>query len=167
MPAASKITNYLSPLEFELTITRLPNVSFFLQRAAIPGIAASPVPQPSPFNPTFHTPDKLTFDELQITFIVDEKMRNWLEIFNWMNGMAKPRSFGEFKELNESPEGLYSDITLLIKNSNKNPNIQVDFVNAFPLNLSDIQLDTTQTDIVYPEATVSFRYDTFSVTVKD
>ena len=161
------ITNYLSPLEFELTIQRLPNVAFFVQRAMVPGISVNAVPQPSPFSTVWHTPDKVDFQEFQLTFTVDEKARNYREIFDWIIAIGFPRNFGEFKEINESREGLYSDISLLIKNSNKNPNIRVDFVNAFPISLSEIQLDTTQPDLVYPEATATFKYDSFSFTVTD
>ena len=160
-------TNYLSPLEFELTIHRLPNVAFFVQRAMVPGISIQAVPQPSMFSTVWHSPDKVDFSEFQLSFTVDEKAANYREIFNWIIGLGFPRNFGEFNDLNESREGLYADITLLIKNSNKNPNIQVNFVNAFPISLSEIQLDTTQADIVHPEATATFKYDSFSFTVTD
>jgi hypothetical protein len=157
------ITNYLSPIEFEFSVKRLPNVSFFIQRATVPGISIASVQQPTPFNLVYHSPDKMDFQELQITFIVDEEMKNYSEIYNWMIGLAFPRSYSEFSSLRDDENGLYSDISLLVKNSHKNPNIQFTFINAFPTTLSEVQLDTTQTDVIYPEVSVSFRYDSFSL----
>lgn len=159
----AKTTNFLSPLEFEFSIARLPNVAFFVQRATVPGISMSAVQQPGMFNPVFHSPDKLDFQELMITFTIDERMDNYLEIFDWMIGLSFPRSFGEYKELRDSEPSLYSDISLLVKTSHKNPNIQFHFTNAFPITLDAVPLDTTAGDVVYPEASVSFRYDTFSI----
>ncbi len=157
------ITNYMSPLEFRVIIQRLPNVEFFIQRAAIPGISGQPVVTQTPFNPIFSTPDKLTYSNLDLTFIIDENMQNYLEIYNWLTGIAFPRNFNEFKQIQESPEGLESDITIQILNSHKNLNLEAKFINCFPVSLSDVVLDTTQQDIVYPEATASFQYQSFSI----
>ena len=157
------ITNYLSPLEFELSIKRLPGVEFFLQRASIPNISSNPTETPSPFNRLYTTGDKLTYGELSISFIIDESMSNYLEIYNWMEGYSSPQNFDQYKNLDGSDQGVFSDITLLIKNSHKNPNIQVLYKDCFPTSLSDVQLDTTQNDIVYPEATVGFQYNYFKI----
>lgn len=157
------ITNYMSPLEFRVAIKRLPSVEFFIQRAAIPGISSTAAEQPTPFNKTFHTSDELMFNNLDLTFIIDEQMTNFMEIFNWIQAATFPRHFGEFKDLVESPEGLSSDISIQILNSHKRPSIELQFVNCFPISLTDVILDTTQTDIVYPEVTATFQYDTYSI----
>lgn len=158
------ITNYLSPLEFRASIKRLPNVQFFVQRTNVPNISLNPVEQSSPFNRMFHTADKLQYANFDFTFIVDEKMENYLEIFNWMKGTSFPERFEQYKNLKESKDGIYSDITVQILNSHKNANIQINFINCFPISLSDISLDTTQTDIIYPEVTATFQYDYFDIT---
>lgn len=80
-----------------------------------------------------------------------------------MHGLAFPQSFGQYNNLNESEPGLYSDIILLIKNSAKKPNLRIHFKNAFPISLSEVMLDTTQSDVIYPEASVSFKYDSFAI----
>lgn len=157
------ITNYLSPLEFRVAIKRLPNVEFFIQRTSIPGISADPAELPSPFNKTFQTPDKMTFNNLDLSFIIDENMGNYLEIFNWISGIASPRDFNQYKRISESDEGTISDITIQILNSHKNLNLEAKFINCFPISLSDINLDTTQSDVVYPEATATFAYDSFTI----
>lgn len=157
------ITNYLSPLEFRVAVKRLPNIEFFVQRTSVPSVSASPVEMPTPFNRTFQTPDKLTYGNLDLAFIVDEKMENYLEIYNWLNDMTSPRNFNEFKRIKESTEGLMSDISIQLLNSHKRPTLELQFVNCFPVSISDLILDTTQTDVVYPEVTASFQYDSFSI----
>ena len=157
------ITNFLQPIEFELSIKRLPAVQFFIQRASIPAINMGFATQPVMFNNVFHSPDKMDYSDFNITFIVDEKADNYIEVFDWMHGLAFPQSFSQYKNLNESEPGLYSDIILSIKNSAKKPNLRIHFKNAFPISLSELMLDTTQSDVIYPEASVSFKYDSFTI----
>lgn len=157
------IPNYFSPLEFRISIKRLPNVEFFTQRSQIPSISTSPIQQPTRFNPVFRTGDAVSFSNLDLTFVVDEDMKNYTEIFDWIIGSTFPENHEQFKAINNSAEGIFSDISILILNSKKNSNIEVIYKNCFPISLSDIQLDTTQSDVTYPEATASFQYDTFSI----
>jgi hypothetical protein len=155
--------NYLSPVEFNLTIKRLPNTEFTIQRATIPSINLQAVNQPTPFNMIYQQADKLNYSEFRLTFIINEDMKNYIEVFDWMHGISSPQKYSQFKNLKESEDGLNSDITLLVLNSKKRPNILFTFYNCFPMSLSEINLDTTQTDIVYPEASVDFRYDYFKI----
>lgn len=157
------ITNFFTPLEFIVTVKRLPNVEFYTQRASIPGISASPVAVPTPFNRFYETPDELTYNNFDFSFIIDEEMNNYLEVFNWMSSLTFPKEFSQFKNLKESREGLISDISIIVLNSNKNSSIKIEFKNCFPVSLSEVVLDTTQNDLVYPEATVSFQYDYYEI----
>jgi hypothetical protein len=157
------ITNYFSPLEFVVTVKRLPHIEFFTQRTQIPSVSAAPVEKPTPFNMMYETPDKLRYENFNFSFIIDEKMNNYLEIYNWIKGITFPQNYDQFKEINESKEGRFSDISVLVLNSNKNPSINVTYRNCFPISLSEITLDTTSSDLVYPEATVTFQYDYYEI----
>lgn len=158
------ITNYLSPLEFIITVKRLPSVTFFMQRTSIPGVSVNPIEHPTPFKPTFEGGDRLTYDDLNLSFIIDEGMTNYLEIFNWIKGYSFPENFDQYKNLAASQNGLKSDISVKVLNSHKNPSILIDYRDCFPISLSEVTLDTTQTDVIYPEATVTFRYNYFDIT---
>jgi hypothetical protein len=157
------ITNYLSPLEFRVLIKRLPNVEFFTQRSMIPSISTTPVQQPTRFNPVFRTGDSVNFSNLDLTFIVDEEMRNYTEIFDWIISSTLPENHDQFRTLQRSDEGLFSDITIIILNSKKNANIEITYKKCFPISLSEISLNTTDSDVTYPEATATFQYDTFTI----
>lgn len=158
------ITNYLSPLEFIIVVKRLPNVQFFTQRTTIPSVSASPVPHPTPFNQVFETGDRLNYADLSFSFIIDEDMSNYIEVFNWIKGLSFPENFDQYKRIENSADGLRTDISIKVLNSHKNPTVQIDYYDCFPTDLSDVLLDTTQTDVTYPEATVTFRYNYFEIT---
>lgn len=157
------ITNFFTPLEFIVTIKRLPNVEFYTQRATIPGISSSPIARPTPFNRVYETPDELTYNNFDFSFIIDENMNNFLEVFNWMTGITGPKDFSQYKNLKESRDGVISDITIVVLNSSKNSSMRIEFKNCFPISLSEVVLDTTQSDLVYPEATVTFQYDYYEI----
>lgn len=154
---------FLSPLEFKFSVNRLPKTNFFVQRASIPNLNLSSINQPTPFYTPKRTGHTLSFGDLSVTFKVDEDMGNYMEIYNWMVGLGFPSEFSEYSDLNRSDEGLYSDASLVILSSQKNPSILFKFINLFPVSLSSIELDTTQDDVTYADITVDFAYDRFYV----
>lgn len=152
------ITNYLSPISFKVIVDRMPNVEFFTQRASIPGLSMGTPEQFSPLHRIYKTPDRIEYAELDLSFIVDEDMSNYGEILSWMEGMGTPEKSDQFKNLNESAYGVVSDISILIENSARRPNIRFTFTECFPIALSGLQLDVTGSDVIYPEVSVTMRY---------
>ena len=59
--------------------------------------------------------------------------------------------------------GRFSDGSLLILSSNNNPRIRIAFEDMFPLSLSPLAFDVTQTDVEYLQSDVTFRYRRFTV----
>lgn len=157
------ITNFFSPLEFQVSVSRMPNVEFFTQRISIPSISGETAIMVTPFNPLHFTPDKLQFSPLDLQFIVDEKMENYIEMLNWIKGSTFPENYEQFKNLAQSKEGIFSDITILMANSSKNIFMKAEFKNCTPTSLSEIQLDTTIPDVVYPVCTATFAYSYFNI----
>lgn len=158
------ITNYFSPLEFQVSISRLPNVEFFVQKAVIPGVSGNPAIMPTPFNKLNITPDKLQYNPLELTFIIDEAMSNYMEVMKWLKANTFPERYKQYKDQADAGDKTESDITIIALNSHKNPIIKVTFINCAPVSLSDVILDTTRSDLDYPEATVVFSYDYFDIT---
>jgi len=158
-------TNFLSNIEFRFSLSRLPNVEFFVQSATLPGINSGYTTQPAPQRNIYRHGDKLEFDELQITCVVDEDMQSYIETWNWLIALTKPISFDQYKQIKDSQDGLYSDATLTILNSSKNPKIEVLFKDIFPTNVSGIELDTKATDVEPPTVSLTFRYNTYDIKV--
>ena len=64
--------DYLSPTQFRFGIHQLPKVEFFTTAATIPGINMGEAIFPTPFKDIPIMGDKLTYDNLEISFIVDD-----------------------------------------------------------------------------------------------
>jgi hypothetical protein len=101
---------------------------------------------------------KIVYSPLTITFRVNEDMSDYLEINNWLEGLGSPTNFTQYANLKNSNAGLYSDATLVINNSRKKGNMSATFYDLFPIDISDLQFTTMDTDVNYIECTVDFRY---------
>lgn len=154
--------NFLAPINYAFSIKRLPFVSYFVQEANVPGLALNPVEQPTPFKPIYLPGDKIEYNDLSLTVRVDEDMQNYIEIYNWIVGLTFPDNFDQYANLTAG-DGLYSDATLLIKTNAKNPNITFTFKDLFPTSISDIQMSSTESDIEYVTANITFRHNGFDI----
>ena len=82
--------DYASPTQFKFGIHQLPKVEFFTLSANVPGISADTVTQPTPYKDIPIVGDKLTYENLSITFLVDEYLENYISLHNWMTGIGFP-----------------------------------------------------------------------------
>ena len=157
-------TSFLSPIGFKFTLNNFPEVNYFCQSATLPGISISAIDVATPLKNIQIAGDEVNFEELTIKFIVDENMKNWLSIYDWIIGLGfpTPDAQHEYKKLKENSE-LTTDATLTILTGNMNPQINFVFRECFPLSLSSIAFDSGGTDIDYVTADVSFRYDVYTV----
>jgi hypothetical protein len=159
--------NFLSPLNFKFQLKRAPHINFFIQTVNIPGLSLQAIDVNNPLIRVPYAGDHLMYDELDISFRVDEDLQNYMEMHEWIRAHGK-RSFEEFATLKNQPkysgEGLYSDIILTILKSNKNPNYSIVFQDAFPISLSGIDFNTTLEDVNYLEASAKFRYTAYDIT---
>lgn len=155
--AKSTNPNFLSPLSFRFLLTRSPNVVFNIQTVGLPGMSLSTTDTATPFV-TIPNAGKITYSPLTITFRVNEDLSDYLEINSWMEGLGAPSAFTQYADLKDSTEGIYSDATLVINNSRKRGNISATFYDIFPIDISDLEFNTTDTDVNYIECTVEFRY---------
>jgi len=168
--------NYLSPVGFKFVITKAPKADFFSNSANIPGINLGFAEQPTYLKNIPVAGDKLTYEDFNLTFFVDENLLNYMEIHNWMKGLGFPESIQQFIDLKRSDEyapennaksalNEYSDATLIIYNSNFNEISKVHFKDVFPVSLSTIEFDATAGDINYVVATATFKYSIYNIEV--
>ena len=154
---------------------RAPGVAFFCNQANIPSLDLGIAVQPTYLKDIDVPGDKIQFGDLNIRFLVDEDLVNYMELQNWIRGLGFPDSLKEFDELEKESilgmnkfgqEGdqIYSDGTLQILSSNLVPKFQVVFNDMFPYSLSTVSFDATDTDIEYFTAEVSFKYTIYNLT---
>jgi hypothetical protein len=134
----------------------------------MPNIRLGFVDVPTPFKSVYITGNKLEYDDLQITFRVDEDLDSFFEIYNWLIALGFPENFDQYKKVKDNPKGspdtLYSDATLTILTSDMVPNLHVMFEDLFPTSISDINFSVSDTDVNYVDMTVTFKYKIFHVT---
>ena len=165
--------NFLSPTGFKFGLKRSPGVAFFCNQANIPALDLGVAEQPTYLKDIPIPGDKIQFGDLNLRFLVDEDLVNFMEIQNWIRGLGFPESLAEFNELKDqailgpmgkSTEDVYSDGTLQILSSNLVPKFQVVFSDLFPYSLSTVTFDATDTDIEYFTADVAFKYTIYEIT---
>ena len=176
--------DYASPTQFRFSIVKLPKVEYFCTAANIPGLTMGSTELPTPLKDIPMPGDKVVYDTLGISFLVDENLENYREIHGWLTGLGFPKSREQYRNLlgggadrfptstgakQETDAGIvrneagatgavYSDATLSILTSKNTTNIQVRFADVFPTSLSGLNYNQQQTDVNYLIATVTFQY---------
>ena len=165
--------NFLSPAGFLFNITKEPKVSFFCTSAAIPSISFATTIQPSYLKDIDVPGEKLDYENLSVRFLVDEDLKNYMAIHNWMTGLGYPESLGDFKAEVTKDDGSidlnqqFSDGSLTIQNSNYRTTAVVKFKDLFPVSLTSLEFDTGVTDIQYFTAEATFKYLVYNIVAKD
>ena len=174
------VFDYATGTQWRLTFNRLPKTTWFCVTANVPGITLGEASYPTPMTDTYLTGDKLTFETLNITFLVDEELQNYRELWDWLVGIGAPKQHSQWSSVLTKGDGavrtfgtpdtdtrtkttseesnLYSDATLIVYNSKNVAKVNVHFKNMFPTSLSALEYSQELTDVEYFKATASFRY---------
>tara|TARA_B100000927_G_scaffold223627_1_gene183476 strand:- start:210 stop:761 length:552 start_codon:yes stop_codon:yes gene_type:complete len=161
--------NFLSPVGFKFTLAKFPKVTFFSNTARIPDITLGTAIQSSYLKDIDIPGEKLTYGDLNIRFLVDENLENYMKIHNWLTGLGFPESAQQFIDKTTNEDGIrdekeqFSDGSLHILNSNFKDIAVVKFKDLFPIYLTSLEFDATETDINYFTADVTFKYTIFDI----
>jgi hypothetical protein len=78
---APESNNYLRNNSFKFTINKIPNVNFYIQEVNIPSVTVDFTETKSMFGLSdYQTGGRITYGSLNLRFIVDEDMTNYIEI---------------------------------------------------------------------------------------
>jgi hypothetical protein len=176
------IMDYASPVQFRFKCSKLPKVEFFCQTANIPGIGLGEAEVDTPLKTMPFPGDKVTYQDLAISFLVDENLENYKEIHDWIIGLGAPQNHTQFSDLRATssdrfpgtsssnaitgqatadplPEsGMYSDATLTILNSKNIAVTEIRFHNIFPTSLGALSYNVQASDVNYLQTAVDFSY---------
>ena len=174
--------DYADPTKFKFQTTKLPRVEFNCIQANIPGITLTEIQQPTRLIPIKIPGNDLTFENLNITFIVDEDLTNYRSVHDWMAGLAQMDSDEKYRALisdgqdrmprsqqnNSTDAGrvtsatndgaIFSDSKLIILSARNTPLVELTFTDCYPKSLSALEYNQNATDVEYLLATVSFGY---------
>lgn len=165
--------NFLSPVGFKFTLAKEPKVAFFCNSARIPDISLQLNQQPSYLKDIDIPGTKILYGDLNIQFLVDENLVNYMLVHNWITGLGFPETTEQYAKLttdekgNRNPLAAFSDGSLHILESNYNTNAIVKFKDLFPVSLTSLDFRTTDTDIQYFTAEATFKYTIYNVLDKN
>ena len=179
--------DYASPIQFRFKMTKLPQVEFFVQTAIIPGVALGSTSFETPLKDIAGVGDKVTYQTLDVSFLVDENLNNYKEIHDWITSLGFAQSHDQFKSLQATgadrfpgttsstaatgtsiPQplaegGIYSDATLTVLNSKNIAVTEIRFRNVYPISLGSLSYDIKASDVDYLQVASSFNYLNYDI----
>ena len=171
MAAANKVPanlNYLSNNSFRLTMQDAPNLTWFCQAVNVPGVSIDAIDVQTPYLNIPHAGAKVTFEELSVRFIVDEHLKNWMEIYDRIIALGLAEGGENYRLLKAQSDltqrgGTVSTLVLTVLTSAMNPQMEFHFYEAFPTSISALEFDSAAGDLEYFTATVAFRYTNYEI----
>ena len=158
--------NFLSPAGYKLEIPRAPNFNYFIQSVDFPWVSLPKTLAPTPFRPLNLPGEHLDYGDLSVTFKIDEDLKGYFEMYEWIKALGRPQSGEQAKVLYDKlpgdGEGIYSQISLLILNSNMQPNMTITFMDVLPLRLSGFTMRSDINDIQYVTASMDLSFRDFT-----
>ncbi len=182
--------DYLSPTQFKFNIHQLPKVEFFCTAANVPAINLGEAIFPTPYKQIPVMGDTLTYDNLSISFIVDENLENYIELHEWLTAIGFPKDREQFttfrsatadlpvitqgvsddrglttgsSQLSTSARGMFGDAILTILTNKNNPVVEVRFQDLFPVALGALDFTQVATDVEYISVTADFSYKIYEI----
>jgi hypothetical protein len=161
--------NPLSPTGFRLSISKLPDLTFFCQEANLPEIQLPSIQMPTPLSTIGIPGEIISYGDLMIQFLVDENLANYKGVFNWLIGLGFPENYLQYQALTQQDplvEGNrfggmvnnYSDGVLEILGSQNTTSQTILFRDLHPISLSSLPFTANVTDVNYLIGTATFRY---------
>jgi hypothetical protein len=150
-------TNLLQPTKYVVTFPEISQTMYFCQKANIPGVTLGMAVQQTPNIDLFHSGTKLEYNTFDITFMVNEDLSAWTNIYKWMDDLSKVNS-SYTKRKQNTKQAIFT-----VMSNQNNPKFRIKLNNIFPTSLSDLEFDTTVSAEDHMVATATFKYDWFDL----
>ena len=184
------VFDYSQANQFKVYLPIFPTTEWFVQTCNVPGVTMGSSVRATPLIDMPMVGEKLTYDDFNMTFIVDEQLKNFREIHAWLVNMGAPQSSSQFQAISSnyvvrpdkdvkfyrdvngvstqvtgqtSDRDLYCDIQLFILSSKNNPVVKFTMFEAFPTTISELEYTQTDTDLAYVTCNVSFAFTLYTI----
>ena len=118
------VMDYSQSNQFKLFMPIFPMVEWFVVRCNIPSVTLGQADQYTPFVDIALVGDKLQYGDFNMTFIVDEQLQNYMEMYNWVKNIGFPFSGeGQFNKL-DRPDGQDRGANSAIRRSNSDTYVE-------------------------------------------
>lgn len=173
-PSPLEIKPLIGSGNYTFSTVKFPDITFMVKEVELPSIELGEAIMPTAVNDIPVPGDTLKFAPLTCTFVVDEKMTNYLVLNDWMVAMGFPEDHDMYRDLiqrssnsitnTELSKG-YTDAVLTILGNNNMPLIQAFFADCFPISLSGLRFSSGMTDASPMTADVTFVYSYYSMRI--
>ena len=154
--------SFLSNNKFDFVLKRIPNFTFLVQSVNLPGLVLQSSSINTPFSAVSIPGNQITFGSLSLTFMVDEDMQAWYELYDWIVQLGNPKGYNKIGTLTGKPgsaTSITSDATLFVKTNSNNPNFQFNFIDVYPTELGEMSFTTTDNqEFITSTATFNYGY---------
>ena len=182
------VFDYSQLNQFRLFLPIFPTTNWFVTRCNIPGVTMGQGVQATSLIDMPIVGDKLTYDDFYCTFLVDEQLKNYTEMHDWLVNIGFPSAHSEFnakarpdqfkrpqqtiKNIEhqltpsvyaDTDRDLYCNIDLFILSSKNNPVVKIQMIEAFPTSLTNIEYSSQESETSYAECTATFAYSYFTL----
>ena len=182
------VFDYSQLNQFRLFMPIFPTTNWFVTRCNIPGVTMGQGVQVTSLLDMPIVGDKLTYDDFYCTFIVDEQLKNYTEMHDWLVNIGFPSAHSQFnaKErpdqfkrpqqttkniehqlapavYTDTDRDLYCNIDLFILSSKNNPVVKIQMIEAFPTSLTNIEYSSQESETSYAECTATFAFSYFTL----
>ena len=156
-------SNLLTGNQFKLNVSRIPILSEYVIGVNVPSVEFVSTDLKTSFGVNIPTSSgKYIFEDMTVSFLIDEKLESWREIYEWLIRLGP---------LNDASEQImYNDCNvstttaeLLILNSAYKPSWKYRFYNMFPISLTGFSFTTTAADTIQLSSAVTFRYSYYDL----
>jgi hypothetical protein len=152
--------NPMMNTSFKFILAKVPTMTYFCQRVNVPSLNLEGVEQPTRFGTRLYAAgDSYNYEDLSVDFLVDENMKNWLEIYDWLRSCANLKDTKEFEE----KERHTTDGELLILNSAYKPIKSISFNNIIPTSIGAIQFDSTTAETEPITSSATFKFSSYEI----
>ena len=172
--------DYASPIQFRFKMNKIPKVEFFVQTANIPGINLGTATVPSPLYDYPVPGDKIQYQTLDLSFLVDENLNNYKELHDWISGLGFPSNHQQFADLQAGSADRFPGSTASsvatgskrtpaplaeggILNSKNIAKTEIRFKNVYPISLGSLSYNVQASDVDYLQVAASFNYLNYDI----
>lgn len=152
MPDISSYTQYnpARSTSYIFTITGFRDISFKLQNAAVPDVNLGGSPFPTRTVDIMIPSNKLAYDPVPFNFLVSEDLREWIEVYKWMDDLTRL----------DGQNDMTAELTIL--DSVNRPVARFLFTGVYPLMLGGLQYSMIGQESVL-SCNLTLQFDEFQV----
>jgi len=169
-------TNSLYGNHYKFAIDRLPDLTFFVQSVQTSSVSGGQALQQTPFSTLHHPSDRLSFGTIQVTYLIDAHFKNYFSLYYWMKGYGFPHSFDEVVQFRNKQRTLVGNVRPIVHTLETTHAVlsvltpdtsaivaEIHYEGLFPMELSSLQFQTTDSDAPLLSTTCTFSCSVFDI----